>query len=218
MKDKIIVSDFDGTITTKDTLSTFLEEYAPEEWLIIEDKWVNGEIGSAQCLQMQFDLIKDLSPSIIEEFVNTVELDPYFKEFNKIRLKNNIDFLILSDGFDYFINRILQKHDLKNINIVSNHAEFKNKKFLISFPNQNNDCVKNSGTCKCNIIKKLRQNYKEIYYIGDGTSDICVADKSDFLFAKSTLLDYCKKMRLDCIEYETYKEVVNYDRFGFNIR
>lgn len=217
MKEKIIVSDFDGTITTRDTLSTFLEEYAPKEWLLLEDKWVKGEIGSAECLQKQFGLIKNISPEMIEEFVDTIEIDSYFKEFNEIRLKNNVDFLILSDGLDYFINRILQKHGIKNIDIVSNHAEFINDKFTISFPNQNNGCIKNSGTCKCDVVKKLRQKYKEIYYIGDGTSDICVADKSDFLFAKSTLLDYCEKTRLDCIEYGTYKEVVNYDRLGFNI-
>ena len=217
MKEKIIVSDFDGTITTRDTLSTFLKEYAPKEWLILEDKWVKGEMGSAECLQKQFGLIKNISPEMIEEFVDTIEIDSYFKEFNEIRLKNNVNFLILSDGLDYFINRILQKHGLKNIDIVSNHAEFLNGKFTISFPNQNNSCIKNSGTCKCDVIKILRQKYKEIYYIGDGTSDICVADKSDILFAKSTLLDYCKKIGLNCIEFGTYKEVVNYDRLGFNI-
>ena len=217
MKEKIIVSDFDGTITKKDTLSTFLELYADKEWLVIEDKWVKGEIGSAECLQKQFNLVNNLSPELIDSFVETMEIDDYFEEFNKVRLKNNVDFLILSDGLDYFINRILQKHDIENVKIVSNHAKFKNDKFLISFPNQNSDCIKHSGTCKCNVIKNLRQNYKEIYYIGDGTSDICVADKSDFLFAKSTLLNYCKKIGLNCIEFGTYKEVVNYDRLGFNI-
>ena len=217
MKEKIIVSDFDGTITTRDTLSTFLKEYAPKEWLILEDKWVKGEMGSAECLQKQFGLIKNISPEMIEEFVDTIEIDSYFKEFNEIRLKNNVNFLILSDGLDYFINRILQKHGIKNIDIVSNHAEFLNGKFTISFPNKNNGCIKNYGTCKCDVIKILRQKYKEIYYIGDGTSDICVADKSDILFAKSTLLDYCKKIGLNCIEFGTYKEVVNYDRLGFNI-
>ena len=60
MKEKIIVSDFDGTITKKDTLSTFLELYADKEWLVIEDKWVKGEIGSAECLQKQFDLVDTL--------------------------------------------------------------------------------------------------------------------------------------------------------------
>ena len=115
MKEKIIVSDFDGTITKKDTLSTFLELYADKEWLVIEDKWVKGEIGSAECLQKQFDLVKDLSPELIDTFVETMEIDDYFEEFNKVRLKNNIDFLILSDGLDYFINRILQKHGIKTM-------------------------------------------------------------------------------------------------------
>ena len=87
MKEKIIVSDFDGTITKKDTLSTFLELYADKEWLVIEDKWVKGEIGSAECLQKQFDLVKDLSPELIDSFVETMEIDDYFEEFKAKKLE-----------------------------------------------------------------------------------------------------------------------------------
>lgn len=217
MKEKIIVSDFDGTITQQDTLSTFLKRYADADWLQLEEMWEKGDIGSAECLVRQFDMVPDISPEMIDEYLDTLQIDPFFKEFNEKRLKNGIDFLILSDGIDYFINRILQKNDIHNVKIVSNHGEFIGDKFTITFPNQNADCKKASGTCKCDIIKNLRADYVNIFYIGDGTSDICVANKADYLFAKSTLLNYCKKTNIECIEYETYKEVVNYDRFGFNI-
>ena len=213
---KIIVSDFDGTITKQDTLFTFLERYADKKWLKLEEMWVNGELGSSECLSKQFALVPDLSEKLIDNFLDTIELDVYFKEFDEVRQKNNIDFLIVSDGLDYFINRILQKNNIKNVKIISNHAEFIGEKFVINFPNKSSKCLKKSGTCKCSVIKKLRDDYREIYYIGDGKSDECVSNKVDYLFAKNGLLNYCKKMNIDCIEYKTYKGVLNYDGFGFN--
>ena len=217
MKEKIIVSDFDGTITKQDTLSTFLKTYADVEWLELEAMWERGDIGSAECLTKQFNLVPNISPEMIEEFLDTIQIDEHFKEYNEIRLKNNIDFVILSDSIDYFIKKILQKSNIKNVEVISNHGEFQNGEFIITYPNKNPLCKKVSGTCKCNTVKNLRTKYKQIYYVGDGTSDICVADKADYLFAKSTLLNYCRKEEIRCIEYKTYKEVVNYDGLGFNI-
>lgn len=218
MKDKIIVSDFDGTITKQDTLSTFLMRYADSQWQVIEDMWVKGDIGSAECLVKQFTLVPDLSVKLIDDFLDTIEIDDYFKKFNDVRLKNNLDFLIVSDGLDYFINRILQKNDIDNVKIISNHAEFIEDNFTITFPYKSPECLRKSGTCKCSVIKQLKEKFEKIYYIGDGTSDHCVADKVDYLFAKSSLLDYCSKKDIDCIEYSNYNEVVNYDRLGFDFR
>ena len=90
MKEKIIVSDFDGTITKQDTLSTFLKTYADVEWLELEAMWERGDIGSAECLTKQFNLVPNISPKMIDDFLDTIQIDEHFKEFNEIRLKNNI--------------------------------------------------------------------------------------------------------------------------------
>lgn|SRR5574344_887346 len=216
MKDKIIVSDFDGTITTKDALYEFMEKYADKKWLEIEQNWRLHKMNSQDCLIEEFNLIPNLSAELIDNFIDTVKIDSYFIEFNEIRLKNNVDFLIVSDGLDYFIKKILQKNKIKNIKIISNHAEFQSEKFLIKFPNKAESCTQQAGTCKCNVIKNLKKQYKEIYYIGDGNSDKCVANKVDYLFAKSELLEYCNHVNINCIEFKNFKEVINYDRLGFN--
>ena len=106
MKDKIIVSDFDGTITTKDALYEFMEKYADKKWLEIEQNWRLHKMNSQDCLIEEFNLIPNLSAELIDNFIDTVKIDSYFIEFNEIRLKNNVDFLIVSDGLDYFIKKI----------------------------------------------------------------------------------------------------------------
>lgn len=51
MKNFQFFCDFDGTITKEDTLNKFLRVYAKTDWLEVEEKWMNGAIGSKQCIE-----------------------------------------------------------------------------------------------------------------------------------------------------------------------
>lgn len=206
MEKTIIVSDFDGTITREDTLYKFFKTYADNYWLEIEAMWVDGKIGSAECLLRQFELVDNLNKDLIEKYTSTIELDPYFKEFIE---NNKNNFVVVSDGVDYFINKVLENHGIKNIKIISNHAEFIEGKFSLSYPNKNLNCKNKSGTCKCSVVNTLKEKYDKIIYIGDGQSDFCVADKADILFAKGSLLNYCKKNNIKCREFESFRDIAD---------
>ena len=212
MRDMIFVSDFDGTITKTDTLSKFLEDYADPKWLDIENDWRNGLIGSQECLVKQFALIPNLSDKLISDFLDKMEVDEGFFRFCKKAQKRNIPIVILSDGLDYFINKILEKNKLEFINVITNHAYFDNKgkykdEFVIEFPNDSRHCNNGAGTCKCKAVKNLKKFYKKVVYIGDGASDFCVSKQADILFAKSALAEYCKNNKINFIEYNTYNDI-----------
>ena len=116
---------------------------------------------------------------------------------------------MVSDGVDYFIDKILAQYHLNNLNIISNHGEFKDKFFEWSFPNDSKSCINNAGTCKCEVLKRLHKQYKKICYIGDGVSDYCVADKADILFAKQRLLNHCIEKGIPFIEYVNFNDIKN---------
>ena len=210
MKDFCILSDFDGTISKKDGLYTFISEYACGDWEKIEHDWVEGRIDSKECLTEEFRLIPDLSAELINNFIKTLDIDEYFVDFYKYTAEKNTDFYIVSDGIDYFIEKILCKYGLNNLKIISNHGQFTDNRFEITFPYDNPKCINNAGTCKCAVLKNLRKLYRKIYYIGDGVSDYCVADKSDVLFAKSRLADYCDKNGIKYISYKNFKDIEEY--------
>lgn len=202
-----ILSDFDGTITKKDGLYSFISEYAQGNWEYIEQIWAEGKISSKECLVEEFKLVPNLSEELILKFIKTIEIDESFSNFYDEVIKNKIDFYIVSDGIDYFIERILKKYNLKNIKIISNHGEFKNNSFEITFPNDYKGCKNNAGTCKCKILSNLKNKYEKIIYVGDGVSDYCVADKADILYAKSRLLTYCQAQNIPCKSFETFKDL-----------
>ncbi|MCR4880460.1 MAG: MtnX-like HAD-IB family phosphatase [bacterium] len=207
MKKICIISDFDGTITEKDSLFGFFEKYADKKWLQVEQDWIDGKISSKECLIKELDLIYNLSEKLIDEYLSDIKVDKTFVDFYNYLRGKNIDFFVVSDGIDYFINKILVKSGLKDIKILSNHGEFIGKKFVLSFPNDNPKCINNAGTCKCGIVTQKRTNYEKIIYLGDGTSDFCVADKVDFLFAKTKLFDYCQKNNIQAFSFKNFKDI-----------
>lgn len=210
MKNICVLSDFDGTITSRDGLYAFIERYAVEGWQKVEQDWTEGKISSKECLIEEFKLIPNLSEELISSFVETLGIDKYFKSFWEFTKEKNIDFYIISDGIDYFIDRILYKHGLSGLNIISNHGEFRNGNFELTFPNDNPSCINNAGTCKCSALKSLKEKYGQIYYIGDGVSDYCVANKADTLFSKSRLTQYCVKNNIKHIEYNDFSDILKY--------
>lgn len=216
MENAIIVCDFDGTISKKDGINLFLEEFADPEWLDIEDDWVNGRISTCDAMRMQFGTIKNMTEEKLEKFFESVEIDEYFAEFYEKSKKKGIKVVIISDGFEYFIKKILSRYGINDIEIYSNSFEFKDGKFAMGFPYKNESCQKKAGTCKCSFIKKFKEFYKTVYYIGDGASDFCPSKKVDFLFAKNKLSEYCQKNDIPYIEYTDFNGVINNDRLGLN--
>ena len=87
----------------------------------------------------------------------------------------------------------------------------------MQFPNISKDCKKHSGTCKCKIVNDLKSEYNTTFYVGDGISDFCVCDKTDYLFAKRRLSVYCEQNNISFVPYNTFNEVLNYDKLGLII-
>ena len=208
MRDIIIVSDFDGTITKTDTLSKFLEDYADSKWLDIENDWRDGKFGSQECLIKQFALVPYLNQELVDTFLDRMEIDEYFISFCQKSKKKGIPVVILSDGLDYFINKILEKYKLDFVNVITNHAYFdENDEFIIEFPNDSKHCTNDAGTCKCKVVKSLKKLYKKVVYIGDGASDFCVSKEPDLLYAKSGLAEFCRNNNISYIKFNNYNDI-----------
>lgn len=52
------------------------------------------------------------------------------------------------------------------------------------------------GIDKLSVVKKLKNNYKKIFYAGDSEPDIKPALVADVVFAKGELVELLKKNRL----------------------
>ena len=196
-----IYCDFDGTITKRDTVNGFFELYAPN-WLDSEKLWIEGKISSRENAIIQVGLLNNVSQKQLDDYINSIEIDDYFLDFIDYVKSRNIKLTILSDGFDLFIQKVLERYNLK-IPYYANKLIYKNGKFNIEFPYYNENCNKRAGMCKCGKVKE-----NKFCYIGDGTSDLCIASKADFLFATKNLHKYCEKNLIKHYYFETFSSIV----------
>lgn len=206
------VCDFDSTITKQDTIKTFLEIFTGEKWLVAEKLWLDGKIGSRECLKKQVELLPELSIKDIDNFLcSKIDLADGFFEFTKFVKENGHSLFIISDGLDYFIRTVLIQHGIFGVPFYSNRMLIKKRKIAVEFPYSNEACLRKSGTCKCEVYKRYEDKNSTSVYIGDGLSDCCVSNNINFVFAKDTLLEHCKKQRKNNFrEFNDFKDILNY--------
>lgn len=198
-----IYCDFDGTITKEDSVNKFFEMYAPASWMDSEKLWIEGKISSRENAIIQVGLLKNVSAKQLNDYINSIEIDNYFLEFVDYVRTNNIKLTILSDGFDLFIQKVLERYNL-NIPYYANKLIYKDGNFNIEFPYYNENCDKKAGMCKC---QKVKEN--SFCYIGDGTSDLCIASKAEVLFASKNLLKYCKENNIKHSQFTSFRNIID---------
>ncbi len=101
--------DFDGTLTRRDVVDSLIRRYAAtDEWRTLEDAWQAGEIGSRECLTGQLGLIR-ISEQNLAKFLASISLDPGAARLFNLLHQHGVRTTILSDGIDWFIDRILRR-------------------------------------------------------------------------------------------------------------
>lgn len=186
-----VVCDFDGTISLTDTTDALLEAFADPRWHAVEERWVAGEIGSAECMRLQVGLL-DVPFEDLNAWLDQVLIDPHFVSFAAMCERFAIPLSIASDGIDYVIRRVLRNHGLAHLPVVANRLSILGDgRYALESPMA---CVSGSGVCKCRVTASVREsNHKpKILFVGDGRSDFCVSGKVDLVLAKDSLLKHCR--------------------------
>lgn len=182
-----VFCDFDGTISIVDTTDRVLSLLAAPEWEALEADWVAGRIDAAACMRGQVALIGG-SEAELDAVLDAVEIDPAFPAFAAWCADHDVPLTIVSDGVDRFIRRILARHGLDDLPIVSNRLAGQAGARRLDQPHRRVGCAAGAGVCKCDVAKAGGGDL--MIYIGDGRSDFCVSHRADILFAKDALAAY----------------------------
>jgi 2-hydroxy-3-keto-5-methylthiopentenyl-1-phosphate phosphatase len=202
--------DFDGTITQKDTLDELINKYSTDKsWEIYEQQWKAGIIGSRECLEKEFSLLK-ISYMELKKAITSIKIDPGIYDLLKLLQSNGIPVTILSDGIDIFIQQILHNNGISNIPVRSNTVLFREPHFKFKCQYNNPTCDVNAAHCKCSSMSALGDSRKSSIYIGDGHSDLCPARKADFVFAKKALAESLMKENLPFVNFSDLSDVASF--------
>jgi 2,3-diketo-5-methylthio-1-phosphopentane phosphatase len=129
------------------------------------------------------------SDADLDAVLDEVDLDPGFAAFAAWCADHAVPLTVVSDGVDHFIRRILGRHGLGHLPIVSNRLAGRPGARRLEQPHRREGCAAGSGVCKCQTTA-AGATAATMVYVGDGRSDFCVSHRADILFAKSALADY----------------------------
>jgi len=194
VKPRLILCDFDGTVTERDTNSYLASRFAPAEYAQLEGKLGARELTLRDVLARQHGAIKADLPDVVAA-ICTIPLRDGFAELLAEAGERGDRFVLLSSGFRSLIEPMLSHAGHRDIELVSNDVEYVNGAGQVTW-RELPVCEICGEECKRHDVARLAGGgsdagvhgseagvYREIVFIGDGFSDRCGAEAADRIFA-----------------------------------
>ena len=201
----VLFCDFDGTFSRRDVGGSLAREYLPELRAVLQERYQRGELSAWEyALELFGDF--DFDAERLNAFLGNIELDPGAHRLVEWCRMRRVAFQILSDGFDFNLDRLQAIHSVK-FSYSANHLSFEGGRWKIRPGGRNAECGCGTGMCKRGVIAKYRVDHPEAYciHVGDGrVSDFCGAEAADLVFAKGSL---ASALRAQGIPFEAFENL-----------
>ncbi|MHB0878021.1 MAG: HAD-IB family phosphatase [Anaerolineae bacterium] len=216
---QVILCDFDGTISTRDVSNTLCAIHLGPRYLEIEASWERGEISATECYEREFEALA-LRKGQIDETLATIGISPGTKRLLSVAQEHGWEFHILSAGFDYFIETILGRYGI-SVPYIANYMSFTptGETRLAFLDHDDPNCRRfrhPCAGCKPSHWRLWKAQGYRIAYVGDGSTDFCMADAfagegepGDLLFAKDRLRAYCHERGIDAVPFDCLGDVAD---------
>jgi 2-hydroxy-3-keto-5-methylthiopentenyl-1-phosphate phosphatase len=199
----LIVVDFDGTITERDTLVEIVQSQAPDVFQQLEDDLDAGRITLRQCIEREFEAVRGEHDQIVSEAVRHVRVRRGFAEFVTAALAAGHRLVVVSSGFESIIRPVLDAAGVPELEVVAHEVRFSPQGSTVEF-RHGDECDVCGQECKRSVVRSLGKS-RHVVYIGDGYSDRCAALAADRVFARRELAGYLKS---DGVAFEPFDDFV----------
>lgn len=201
-----IFSDFDGTITEKDTLVFLATRLGggPKMVETIGRLIVEGKITLREGIAAEMRSIRKSFAEAASLLRKEVRIDSGFTPLARWCEEKRIPLTILSAGFHQIIDLFISRVEFPHIEILANDIR----------PNEEIgwQCDFRDETAwghdKAAPLKEARRRGEYVVFIGDGLSDRAAAEAADEVFAKHSLAEYCRERGINRHEYQTFTEIL----------
>jgi 2-hydroxy-3-keto-5-methylthiopentenyl-1-phosphate phosphatase len=185
--------DFDGTVSPHDIGASLVRRYTrgrEHELHQALARWKAGEIGHRELTEME---CRGMTVTREEALGFTVgfSLDPEFAPFARAARARGDRVMVVSEGFDFYIEQQLDAAGLGEIPWAANHARFEGESLVPEFPHHDPSC-RVCGNCKGRHVRAQQAEGRRVVFVGDGLSDRCGARAADVVVARDALLDWCR--------------------------
>jgi 2-hydroxy-3-keto-5-methylthiopentenyl-1-phosphate phosphatase len=204
-----VFCDFDGTFSVQDVGATLAMRHAAE---LRPALWARYERGECTAWEYNMEILDGLALpfATLEEFLQSVDLDPGAALLLDWCAARGVPFRVLSDGFDYNLNRLQQIHGVR-FAYDANQLRYDAGVWRIRPGYPDPSCGCGTGTCKRGRIEAFRARHPQatLVHAGNGrVSDLCGALAADVAFAKGSLADELASRGEAFEPFETLRDVI----------
>lgn len=204
----VIFCDFDGTAAARDVGYNLYHHFSGGKNDALLPDWKSGRLSTRDCMRLESEMVR-ATPQEIDDFLDQFDLDPTFIPFAEFCRSADVALVIVSEGLDFYIRKLLARHGLEWIEVRSNIGHRENGGIRIEFPYAYRVCA-GCGNCKAARIEEYRRVAGEpcrVVFVGDGYSDACGAGAADIVFAKKDLVLYCESRGISYHSFANFREV-----------
>jgi 2-hydroxy-3-keto-5-methylthiopentenyl-1-phosphate phosphatase len=201
----IIQCDFDGTVTEDDISFILLDAFTKGDWRTINKQHSEGKITVGQFNERAFGLVRASKKAMLDYIKDKVKVRPGFQKLVELCQQKGIRLVIVSNGLEFYIKRILEDMGLYNLEYHAAETRFHANKLKVRYIGPDGSVV-DSGYKEKYVNKYLNEGYN-VVYIGNGSSDLSPARGAHQIFATESLLEHCQRSGLTCIPFTSFLEI-----------
>lgn len=191
-----IFSDFDGTITTRDTIVFLTEEHGRGAEFRHEmlEAIKSGRLTVFEVIRRELQTVQLSWEEAKRSLELNIQIDPTFPEFVSWCRRRELPLHVISSGLEKTVRFFVGKY---GVQIHAHPVECDPAGWRYRVREESR---------KTTILKAERKKSR-IVYIGDGTSDVAAIPFTDLLFAKSYLAEHCRERNLPFEPFESFQDV-----------
>jgi len=209
MKKFAFVSDFDGTLTDRDFFYIVMDKYLKDwSWEYYEE-WKKTKKINVEFLNKIFGAMDRTEEEVLEDIFE-LPLDPYAVNFIKKVESGGGDFFILSAGTSYYIKKLLEHFNIRNVTVISMEGVYKNRGIQILPDPESEFYSEIWGVDKAKVILTLKKKYSKVYFAGDSEPDMGAAKVADGAFARNKLQGFLSAENIPFVPFNHFNEVEKY--------
>jgi 2-hydroxy-3-keto-5-methylthiopentenyl-1-phosphate phosphatase len=203
-----VLVDFDGTACTVDVAEEMLSRFVGDGWQAYDEAVDRGEIGLRTAILAQNAMLGLGREELVAFAVGECPLQPSFRPFVEWLSIEEVPVVIVSDGFGFYIEPILEAAGIRGLTVITNEQVFEpnGRPHGMSFVSGHPECI-GCGTCKMLAVQRYRSAYGSVAFIGEGQTDRYGALYADIVFAKDALVDHCERDGVPFVGWETFDDV-----------
>lgn len=198
--------DFDGTITREDVSFLILDAFGDKGWRQMFQEYQEGKISVGRFNTLAFATVKADKETLLKLVREKAELRPGFPNLLAYCHRKGLEFVIVSNGLDFYIQAILQNIGIDNIEVFAARTRFGSNsieaRYLGPKGNQLEDNFKETH------LRLFQERGYRIIYAGNGISDAIPAQQAYHTFATGDLLAHFRERHVACTPFDDLNDIV----------